>query len=1408
MDCRKTPLLLLLLLCHTGTALEMVAPSEHIARLGSQAYIPCSFTEDTFPVDSKYFAVFWYFERNYILSYDETAALTATNHKYSLNKEEALNGNASLIISNLSVSDGGVYTCAVTHSPLRVEKEIRVDVQGIPKIAVTNKVIIINEESVLRSSISGFYPEDIDIEWLRDGEILDNVIVEKPQRLLDGTYSVTSSVTVTPTEEDRGRTFSCRVQHESLTQPLQEDFTLVYGARPQLSIPRKDVESNTETTLTCMVMGFSPPDIKIMWIRDQKILDNQQSGQLQKTKQGTYQMNSTMTFTPTKEDRNVTFSCKVQHVSLRQPIQEVFTLVFKEESYTVAIIFCSVLAVCSVIAAVMSIFWFRRQQTNEDFTVMDIEGPAKMVAGQKAALSCIAIGCTAHTTVTWLEKRDGRLSEVPKSPGDPEEEERLLGTQYKVTSQRDGAQLSSTLTFTPDVVQHRDVTLICRYTHRGENMERTYICSPMPGNLTELRMEDISVPELVTGCNATLSCRITNHVVGVHTVDWYIKRNSTDQPIIATYDPNKIPSVGSDDISSKNYTAFLALLPVQESDNGTEFICRVTLPGLAQPIERSTGPISVKVCGTPTRQQNTEIRESRSPQSTISQPTELQFPVKQGDSEPDGKESPLISEGHNESPPFPGLKTSPPLSVGLEQSPPLLKEHKESTPSPEEHKESGPSPEEHKESGPSPEEHKEGAPSPEEHKEGAPSPEEHKEGAPSPETKEMDSSSHVTPETMPVSQRVDPKTPQNGNLPEPEMENISVPELTTGCKVTLSCRITNYLVGRDYIQWFVKQKSTDELFNAANDPKKIPSVGKDETSINTYIAFLALMPVQASDNGTEFICRVTLPGTDKTKERNTGPLRVKVSATLNKQRNSAFQQTCNVQSSVSQPTELQSPAKQGDYLGTTGMETTPLSEAQEKSVQLPNGQEDKSETSKTMFDSETEISKTQNGNLLEPEMEDISVPELTTGCNATLSCRITNYVVGVDTVQWYIKQKSTDEPINSTNQPKKIPSVGKDETSVNTHIAFLALMPVQESDNGAEFICRVIFPGTNKTLEKCAGPISVKAFGTLQKQQNSAIRQSLGLQSTVSQPTELQSPAKPNEVMPAGKESALLPKRPEESELSEETKESTLIPERGEGAAVPGGQDERAPPPARQKKGTPLPVQESSLLTVREEKSALLLLGEENSALLPAGEEKSAQLPVGEENSALLPAGEEKSAQLPAGEEKSAQLPAGEEKSAQLPVGEENSTLLPVGQEKSALLPVGEENSTLLRVGEENSTQLPVGKENSAQLPVGEEKRAQLPVGEEKRAQLPVGEENSTQLPVGEEKSAQLPVGEEKSAQLPVGEEKSAQLPVGEEKDAQLPVGEENSALLPVGEEKDAQLPVGEENSALLPVGEENSTHQ
>ncbi|XP_073492289.1 tapasin-like isoform X1 [Aquarana catesbeiana] len=216
----------LIFLQHTGAALGYVLFT-HSARRGSNTTIPCKFDVNAVPPAQRTFSVIWHFQEKEIFRYPNNPEVL--NSRLSIDQDRIKDGTADLYMSGVSISDGGLYKCSMTQIPGEKEKEIRLDVYAPPRITITGENIFISKENVLSCAISGFYPVDIDIKWLRDGIILNNITLEKPQRDPDGTYSVRSSVTIIPTEEDRKRIFSCRIQHESLTTPLQEDFQLVYG---------------------------------------------------------------------------------------------------------------------------------------------------------------------------------------------------------------------------------------------------------------------------------------------------------------------------------------------------------------------------------------------------------------------------------------------------------------------------------------------------------------------------------------------------------------------------------------------------------------------------------------------------------------------------------------------------------------------------------------------------------------------------------------------------------------------------------------------------------------------------------------------------------------------------------------------------------------------------------------------------------------------------------------------------------------------------------------------------------------------------------------------------------------------------------------------------------------------------
>ncbi|OCT57523.1 signal-regulatory protein beta-1-like [Xenopus laevis] len=340
---RVLRILCLFLYKQTGAVLEVVSPTTQISTKGSNVLIPCTFHVDKSPADPKFLTIEWDFNGRRILTYDN--GVSTMDPRFSLNSNLAPWGEASLSVSNTQVSDGGIYTCTVTYSPEKQEKEIILEIQAPPQITITNKVVSENKTSVLRASITGFYPQDLDVKWLRDGEILPGVTVNKSQRDPDGTHSTTSTVTIVPTKENRNQIFSVRVQHFSLTVPLQEDFQLIYPAIQSIHITHEPFYVNKEQTLMCQVWGYYPESIAVSWTLNGSRVEASEIKRINSSA-----LESSYRFLPTAESQGMEISCVVEHQALAQPLVQ--TLKVQLTGTKNIIIFVSVVLVLFIVMRV------------------------------------------------------------------------------------------------------------------------------------------------------------------------------------------------------------------------------------------------------------------------------------------------------------------------------------------------------------------------------------------------------------------------------------------------------------------------------------------------------------------------------------------------------------------------------------------------------------------------------------------------------------------------------------------------------------------------------------------------------------------------------------------------------------------------------------------------------------------------------------------------------------------------------------------------------------------------------------------------------------------------------------------------------------------------------------------------
>ncbi|XP_073492264.1 uncharacterized protein [Aquarana catesbeiana] len=540
----------------SGGALQMTGPSTCVARVGSSAHIPCTFTADKLPADPKYFTVFWNLKEKRILSYDKN--VTSTNPRYSLDKDRALNGIADLTIFHTLLSDGGIYTCLVNYSSFLMDRKISMDVSGGalqmtgPSTCVARVGSIAHIPCTFTADKLPADPRYFTVFWnLKEKLILSydkNVTSTNPRYSLDKDQALNgiADLTISNTLLSDGGIYTCSVNYSSFL--MDRKISMNVSARPLISILNKSVQRNTENNLTCMANGFFPNNINVTWYKDGEVLKNQSMGEPLQYDNETYQVNSTVTITPSDDDRNKTFSCRIQHVSLQEPLQEDFQLTYQESSSYVGIIISIVIVGVIIIAVV----WWRRK---------------KICRKEKKSANKTRENQPKHSETLLQKEKKEKQSANKTRENQPKHSETLLQKEEEKEKQ----SANKTRENQP---KHSETLL-----QKEEEKE-----------LPDPEIGEIMVPELKEGEPATLECRIYNFKEGQHQVKWH----QTQEDKMINVCKNSLEKRDYTYNDQTTYIATLTLPAVQMSDCGTKYVCEVQFSGPRLPIQKKTEPIQVK----------------------------------------------------------------------------------------------------------------------------------------------------------------------------------------------------------------------------------------------------------------------------------------------------------------------------------------------------------------------------------------------------------------------------------------------------------------------------------------------------------------------------------------------------------------------------------------------------------------------------------------------------------------------------------------------------------------------------------------------------------------------------------------------------------------------------------------------
>ncbi|GAB0202244.1 tyrosine-protein phosphatase non-receptor type substrate 1-like [Grus japonensis] len=110
--------------------------------------------------------------------------------------------------------------------------------------------------------------------WIKEKPGLLNPDFLDLQEQFNGTYTATSSLTISTQDWEAGERFTCMVKHEDLLVPLNKSISRRSGkvSPPHVFVlsPNPDEMTQTKVTLTCLVYGFQPENVEVQWLKNQE----------------------------------------------------------------------------------------------------------------------------------------------------------------------------------------------------------------------------------------------------------------------------------------------------------------------------------------------------------------------------------------------------------------------------------------------------------------------------------------------------------------------------------------------------------------------------------------------------------------------------------------------------------------------------------------------------------------------------------------------------------------------------------------------------------------------------------------------------------------------------------------------------------------------------------------------------------------------------------------------------------------------------------------------------------------------------------------------------------------------------------------------------------------------------------
>ncbi|KAL8169908.1 UNVERIFIED_CONTAM: hypothetical protein K2H54_059866 [Gekko kuhli] len=163
-------------------------------------------------------------------------------HGLQMNESKLKRGNAELFLPQIQLSEEGTYVCSVTVTPDKAEGTKIIDIVAQPTVILSPRKVTTerDREKTLSCAVHKFYPGLIEIRWQKDSKQTPDKCVPAEDICTgssvengDGTFNVTTKLSLQPSLQDNGNIYSCIVDHKSFPTKQIFSATLTVTDPPQ-----------------------------------------------------------------------------------------------------------------------------------------------------------------------------------------------------------------------------------------------------------------------------------------------------------------------------------------------------------------------------------------------------------------------------------------------------------------------------------------------------------------------------------------------------------------------------------------------------------------------------------------------------------------------------------------------------------------------------------------------------------------------------------------------------------------------------------------------------------------------------------------------------------------------------------------------------------------------------------------------------------------------------------------------------------------------------------------------------------------------------------------------------------------------------------------------------------------------